>query len=356
MIKKISIGANIVDGPWGGGNLFFKNFIYFFEKKGIKVINHLADKDIDIILLTDPRKSSSSSSYTHREIEKYKKYINKNVIVIQRVNECDERKSTNGINAYYMRSNKIADSTVFVSNWLKNIYTSQGFKGKSSVILGGGNSEIFNNSNLKKWNPYKKFKIVSHHWSANSNKGTDIYNQMDHLLDKNMWKEKLEFTYIGNVSSSMNFKNIKLVKPLSGERLASELKKSNAYLTASLNEPSGNHHIEAGQCGLPILFIDSGGITEYCKDFGISYDKNTLEKKLEYLIQNYEEYYLKMKKYPHNNEKMMNEYMLLFKKLIEDRIIDKSNINHFKKISILWYLAWLKILNYVKFNIFVNLR
>ena len=81
-----------------------------------------------------------------------------------------------------------------------------------------------------------------------------------------------------------------------------------------------------------------------------------MEKKLEYLIQNYEEYYLKMKKYPHNNEKMMNEYMLLFKKLIEDRIIDKSNINHFKKISILWYLAWLKILNYVKFNIFVNLR
>ena len=45
----------------------------------------------------------------------------------------------------------------------------------------------------------------------------------------------------------------------SGQNLANELKKSNLYLTGSLNEPR-NHHIEAAQCGLPILYIDSGGM------------------------------------------------------------------------------------------------
>ena len=37
-----------------------------------------------------------------------------------------------------------------------------------------------------------------------------------------------------------------------------ELKKHDIYITASENEPSGNHHMEGALCGLPILFKDSG--------------------------------------------------------------------------------------------------
>ena len=72
---KISIGAHIKEGPWGGGNLFFKNLKNFLENNGHIVINHLLDNDIDLILLTDPRKESESSSYTDIEILKYKKNI-----------------------------------------------------------------------------------------------------------------------------------------------------------------------------------------------------------------------------------------------------------------------------------------
>ena len=52
IIVKISIGANVVDGPWGGGNLFFKNFIQHFRNLGNEVVNNLSHDDIDIILLT----------------------------------------------------------------------------------------------------------------------------------------------------------------------------------------------------------------------------------------------------------------------------------------------------------------
>ena len=62
-------------------------------------------------------------------------------------------------------------------------------------------------------------------------------------------------------------KNTNLIDPLSGRELANELKKNHIYLTASINEPSGNHHIEASQCGLPVLYLKSGGIPEYCKRF-----------------------------------------------------------------------------------------
>ena len=55
--------------------------------------------------------------------------------------------------------------------------------------------------------------------------------------------------------------------------------RKSVYITASKNEPSGNHHIEAAQCGLPILYINSGGIPEYSNGFGIVLrSKRFLEK------------------------------------------------------------------------------
>jgi len=356
MIKKISIGANIVKGPWGGGNLFFKNFKSYFESLNIEVINHLVDPDIDIILLTDPRKNSLSSSFTHIEIEKYKKNINNKVVVVQRINECDERKSTKGINNFYIQSNTCADYTIFVSNWLKKIYNQLGLNADSKVILGGGDSNIFTQNNITKWDKDKKFKLVSHHWSSNKNKGFEIYNRIDSLLDDEFWSDKLEFNYIGNKPLETSFKNINLIQPLSGTALAGELKKCNGYITASVNEPSGNHHIEAGQCGLPIMYIDSGGIPEYCKDFGLEYNTSNLEEKLLHLMKNYDDYFNKMKNYPHNNENMMKQYHDIFENLIQNRKISKKKKNVLKKIYFQNYFLWLRIKNYIWFIIFSNFK
>ena len=48
---KISIGTNIKEGPWGGGNLFAINLKNFLESKEVEVINHLRHDDIDLILI-----------------------------------------------------------------------------------------------------------------------------------------------------------------------------------------------------------------------------------------------------------------------------------------------------------------
>jgi len=53
---KISIGTNIKEGPWGGGNLFAINLREYLFSKGHNVVNNLEDEDIDIILITEPRK------------------------------------------------------------------------------------------------------------------------------------------------------------------------------------------------------------------------------------------------------------------------------------------------------------
>ena len=67
---KVSIGSKIVDGPWGGGNLFVKNLSSYLKNLGHTVIYDLSESDIDLILLTDPRsRRESSSTFNHNEIK-----------------------------------------------------------------------------------------------------------------------------------------------------------------------------------------------------------------------------------------------------------------------------------------------
>ena len=279
---KISFGTKIVDGPWGGGNLFLINLRNYLISKGHKIVFGLNDKNIDIILFTDPRTGIGSTSIiSAKDILKYKKKFNKNVKVVQRINECDERKNTKKINKLYIKSSEVSDHVVFVSSWLQNIYLELGMdKSKTSVIMSGSDTSIFNPHGRTKKPIDRKFKVVTHHWSSNWMKGFDLYLDLDKKLNEPALKNKIEFTYIGNIEKKYNFKNTNIIPPLSGLELANELKEHDIYITGSLNEPSGNHHIEAALCGLPVLFINSGGIPEYCNGFGIEINLNDYEEKI----------------------------------------------------------------------------
>lgn len=353
---KISIGSKIVEGPWGGGNLFAINLSNYLKERGHEVYYDLSIPDIDLILLTDPRsRSESSSTYNHLEIEKYKQLVNPNVAVVQRINECDERKNTDNINQYYLNASNVADQVVFVSTWLRNIYVNIGMKKeKTSVILAGANQEIFNREKNNTWNRNLPLKIVTHHWSSHKNKGFDIYKKIDEMVDKENWKNRIEFTYIGNMNNDYTFNNSKIVEPLAGNQLSAELKKHHLYVTASINEPSGNHHIEAAQCGLPILYTDSGGIPEYCNGFGLSFDNNNFESKLTEIISNYDMYIEKLKTYPFNSDKMCKEFLSLFEDLVKEK--QNSKVDFKTGFQGTFLLIRNKTINKIKVNIFLNIQ
>jgi len=353
---KVSIGSKIVNGPWGGGNLFVKNLSNFLINNGHDVIYDLGDKDIDLILLTDPRsRKESSSTFNHQDIESYKKYINQNVSVVQRINECDERKNTTGTNQIYLEASNTADHVIFVSSWLRDLYLKIGMpEEKTSVILAGSNVKIFNDENSSIFDRNKKIKIVTHHWSSHENKGFKIYNLLNKMLEEDYWKNKIEFTYIGNTSEEYDLNNTNIIPPLAGKQLAEELKNHHIYVTASINEPSGNHHIEAAQCGLPILYLNSGGIPEYCDGYGVSFtNTNDFENKLNLMISEYETYKSKMIDYPFNSEKMCDEFLDLFNNLLNNKILNQSI-----KLNLISYLflSKNKLLKFVRRDIFTNLK
>ena len=135
---KISIGYKNIHGPWGGGLNFSRLLTKFLEEKNINVTTNLNSNDIDIILLTEPRRYTRSSSFTHKDVNDYLKNINYNSIVINRINECDERKKTKGLNKFLINSSEISDYTVFISSWLESLFISQGFNKNSLTTIKNG--------------------------------------------------------------------------------------------------------------------------------------------------------------------------------------------------------------------------
>ena len=326
---KISIGAKIVNGPWGGGNLFAINLTNYLRESGHEVVFNLEDGDIDIILLMDPRKSSESSSFTHKDITKYLKNTKKDTLVVHRINECDQRKGTSGLNKKYIKvSNKVSDFTIFVSDWLLDIYEKEGFVHNNyKVIKAGADKKIFNDKNGSVFQGFEKLKIVTHHWSNNWNKGFDVYEHLDTLLGNTEWNSMFEFLYIGNLPRNFSFKNTEVIAPLSGKELADELKSNHIYLTASINEPSGNHHIEGAQCGLPLLYIESGGIPEYCNGYGLPFNYTNFEETLLSIKTSYFDLKKQIKNYPFNSDNMCQEFLNLFEHIISN----KSNFIKMRK-------------------------
>lgn len=317
---KISIGIKPREGPWGGGNQFASSLTEYLKAKGIEVVHDLSKKDIDLILLAEPRKTSRSSAFTDSEIQDYLRHLNPDAIVVHRINECDERKGTKNVNLNLVMANKCADHTVFISTWLRDLFTGQGIQAvRSSIILNGADENIFNTEGFSPWDHRGPLKIVTHHWGGNWLKGFDIYHQLDDLLERPEWRERLAFTYIGRIPEGFSFRNTRYIPPLSGTGLASELHRHHLYLTASRNEPAGMHHIEGAMCGMPLLYIENGALPEYCQGFGISFTPETFISALEKMIQTYDCWVSEMSRYPHTAEKMCSEYYMLFLDMLQKK-------------------------------------
>ena len=279
---------------------------------------NLQAQNLDIILLVEPRKSLKISSFNHADIAKYV-IRNPQTLVVHRINECDERKNTQGVNELLMHANGVADHTVFISNWLQNIfrkyktYTSK----NATVIRNGADTAVFNSKGYRRWNKAEPIKIVTHHWGGNWLKGFDIYQALDRLQSQGLQGQAFQFTYIGNVPEGFRFEQAHHMPPESGPALAQRIKEHHVYITGSQHEPAGMHHVEACSCGLPIAYRKSGALPEYCHDFGCGFTSvQDYEGALAQLITHYDTFVKKLEEYPYSADRMCSSYEQLFHELL----------------------------------------
>lgn len=317
---KISLGMNLQEGPFGGGNQFGRVLVEYLRARGVTVTFDLHDPDLDLIVLVEPRHSLKISAYTDLEIRWYTRHVNPRALVVHRINECDERKGSHGVNALLMAANTCADHTVFISAWLRDVFIGHGLQmPECSVILNGADPAVFHAEGSQTWDKRSPLKLVTHHWGTSWLKGFDIYQRLDHLLATDEYKDRLAFTYIGQLPPGFVFQNAAYLEPQHGAALADALRQQHVYITASQNEPAGMHHIEGALCGLPLLYRESGALPEYCAGFGLGFTAANFEAQLELMFTQYDAWRARMPHYAHTAEKMCTEYYRLFEDLVARR-------------------------------------
>lgn len=318
---KISLGMHLQAGAWGGGNQFGHALKAALEAAGHQVIHDLNSPDIDLILLADPRPELRITAYNQHDILRYLRTVNPAALVVHRINECDERKGERDkINPLLRQATRIADHTVFVSRWLHDLHLSQGMQPQAaSVILNGSDSRIFHPQGYQPWDGREPLKLVTHHWGGHWLKGFDIYQQLDEMLATPAYKERIEFTYIGNLPEGFSFKNARYLPPMNGEALANALRAQHVYLTAAQFEPGSNHQNEGALCGLPLLYREGDSLEEYCAGFGIGFNGENFRAKLDEMLATYPHWLSQMPKFPHTAERATAAYVQLFEVMLAER-------------------------------------
>ncbi|NQU82930.1 MAG: glycosyltransferase family 4 protein [Parcubacteria group bacterium] len=276
---KIHIAYNFKQGPWGGGNQFLKSLKEEFKRRGV----YVEEPDgADVVLFNSHHQLGDALKIKLKHSEK---------ILIHRL----------GPVFYYHRgkrwkkydkqiiklSNKVSNGVVFQSNWSLNEALRLGFNKEipHKVIFNATDASFFNKNNKKSFNTQQKIKLMAMSWSANLQKGFDIYQYLDENLDFS----KYEMTFVGN--APVKFKNIKQIKPSETKEVAMLLKQNDIFVFASKNEACSNALIEAMSCGLPVIALNSASNAEIVKQGGELFQssRNVIEK-IEKVANNYDFY------------------------------------------------------------------
>jgi hypothetical protein len=314
---KIAVNTRPHDGPWGGGNRFVLSLAEGAQARGHEVSFGL-QADTDVALIVDPRSRNPQLTFTPGAM--YRHFdAHPNAIAVHRINECDERKGTKTINMRLRIANAVADHTVFIASWLKELSVWRRDT-PSTMIRNGADERIFHRGSAATWTPAEPLKLVTHHWGAHVKKGWDVYQKIDRLLGDPAWSKRLLMTYIGNVPAGVTVENIKVLPPMDGAALGAALAEHHAYITASVNEPAGMHHVEGALTGLPLLYRRSGALPEYCSGFGEAFDGlDDVEQSLSRLMASYPVFKAAMDSYPNTASRMTAGYLDLFEELYERR-------------------------------------
>lgn len=276
-IATVAINMKPVNGPWGGSSVFVQQLADALRQGGYRVCYDLHQK-VDVILIIDPREDLQSKAFSIADIKDYK-LNHPEVRVIHRINECDKRKNSHFIDKLLCDANKIADYTVFISEWLQNYFYSLWFDvhRPHCVIYNGADSRIFHPIGGSVYEEGNIIRFVTHHWADNPMKGFPVYAQLDRMIASGEIKNT-ELWVIGRWPKDIEWQSSRLIPPASGAKLADLLRQCHMYITASLWEPCGMHHIEGAQCGLPLLaHADGGGIVEAAERYGLVFKDNLPE-------------------------------------------------------------------------------
>lgn len=267
--------------PYGGGNQFLLALEKELKGRGLDVGRNKIGKNTKVCLFNAFHFDFDELSLLHKKFDpKMVHRVDGPVSLYRGVDQGIDKKMSE-------LNQRLADRTIFQSNYSLINYQKLGLDFKNPrVIPNAPDPEIFNRQGrISPPDGSRKIRIIAMSWSPNRRKGAPIYE----YLDKNLDYSRFEFTFLGNCPYT--FINATHIKPVPSLEVAKLLKNHDIYITASENDPCSNALIEALTCGLPAVYLNSGGHPELVKDGGEKFTgtENVIEA-IEKIAQNYKKY------------------------------------------------------------------
>ena len=178
------------------------------------------------------------------------------------------RGADDGADARIVEINReLADTTILQSRYSLEAHRELGLELREPVVIPNAvDPEIFHPPAEREPLPGRRVRVVATSWSDNPRKGGETYAWLAGALDR----ERYELTFVGRASVDVQAEQT--LPPLASDELAEVLRRQDVYVTASLNDPCSNALLEALACGLPTLYLRSGGHPELVGEAGLGYD------------------------------------------------------------------------------------
>lgn len=264
--------------PYGGGNTFLIALEKELKKQGRSVGRNKVGENTKVILF-------NSFNFKFDDLKRIVE--NFHPLMVHRVDgpisvyrdtdkEIDEQ--------IWKLNHELADVTIFQSQYSQDKHEEMDLNFKNPhIISNASDPEIFHSrGRVSPPTPGRKVRLIATSWSDNPKKGGSTLAWLDENLDH----EQYDLTFVGRTKAE--FKNAHIIPPLPSDKLAEILRQQDIYIAASENDPCSNALIEALSCGLPAVYLDSGGHPELVGNSGVSFhNTDDLLKSVDQVTRNY---------------------------------------------------------------------
>jgi glycosyltransferase involved in cell wall biosynthesis len=266
--------------PAGGGNQTLRAVVAELERRGVRVSYNVAAPSTRAILF-------NSFNFDFSRLKLFAERADR-ARMVHRVGAVTSlyRGVDDGTDASVAAINtRLADATIAISHATLEMYREIGIELVAPrVIYNGCDDRIFNSQGREPFRRDRKVRLISTSWSDNPRKGGPTYQWLEDELD---W-DRFDFTFVGNTSTP--FRRIRHISPVPSGELAAILRAHDVFITATEHDAYSNALVEALSCGLPAIYLDSGGSAEAVKEGGFGYrEREEIPELLERLVDEYEE-------------------------------------------------------------------
>lgn len=276
---RVYVNVRTRRGAYGGANAFLRALFDELRGRGVEIVHDLsAPPDVALlnaltggIDLELVRLVAASAPVVHRKTG-------------FRVSGTDEQRRVeeNGVVAADRTQVEFGPHlahSVFQSEYSRGVFRLAGFDGPHTVIHNGVDERVFNTcvrrGPLRRavtrdwWDGSTPIRVVVSTWSADERKGFAGYRLIDEQVEG---RSDVELRLVGRVPEGTCFRNIRVLRPRGRERVAAVLRDSHVLLTLSEHETCSNAIIEGINCGLPVIYLDSGANAELAAPYGVPFD------------------------------------------------------------------------------------